>query len=103
MITIKDIGNERAEIQIDKGTSHTVMLLGIEMLIEILIDDSSANLNIDDLLNDLKRIYKRDNEKEWCIVHFKGHLITKKIPTNDEIEKILEKYYYNDDNGFEYD
>ena len=25
-------------------------------------------------------------------MHFKGHLVTKKLPTNDEISKILEKY-----------
>lgn len=38
------------------------MLLGIEMLIEELIKQSSTNLTIDDLLYDLKRIYERDNK-----------------------------------------
>ena len=61
MITIKTIDKNNAELNIAKGTPHTRMLLGIEMLIETLINDSSANLNIDDLLADLKQIYERDN------------------------------------------
>lgn len=64
MITIKTIDKNNAELNIAKGTPHTTMLLGVEMLIETLINDSSANLNIDDLLADLKQIYERDNNKE---------------------------------------
>lgn len=59
MIIIKEIDKNNAEIKIDKGTSHITMLLGIEMLIEALIE--SSNINIDYLLSDLKRIYLRDN------------------------------------------
>ena len=62
MITIKTDDENNAELTVAKGTPHTTMLLGIEMLIEALIEDSSANLNIDDVLSDLKRIYLRDNE-----------------------------------------
>ena len=64
MITIKTIDKNNAKLNIAKGTPHTTMLLGIEMLIETLIKDSNANLNIDDLLADLKQIYERDNSKE---------------------------------------
>lgn len=67
MITIKTVDENNAELVVAKGTPHTTMLLGIEMLIEALIEDSSANLNIDDVLSDLKRIYLRDNEgKDEC-------------------------------------
>lgn len=62
MITIKTIDENNAEIDIKKGTPHTTMLLGIEMLIEALINDSNANLDIDKILADLKYIYVRDNE-----------------------------------------
>lgn len=62
MITIKTVGKNNAELTVAPKTPHTTMLLGIEMLIEALIEDSSANLNIDDVLSDLKRIYLRDNE-----------------------------------------
>lgn len=67
MITIKTDKENKyggAEMIIEIGTPHTTMLLGIEMLIEELINDSSANLNIDDVLVELKRIYERDNKEE---------------------------------------
>lgn len=61
MITIKTIDSNNAEIEIKKGTPNMTMLLGIEMLIETLLKNSSADLTIDILLNDLRRIYLRDN------------------------------------------
>jgi len=64
MITIKTLENNNAEIKIEKGTPHTTMLLGIEMLVEALMNESSLKLSIDDLLNDIKRIYERDNKKD---------------------------------------
>ena len=63
MITIKTVSENNAELTIEKGTPHTTMLLGIEMLIETLMKESSADLNIDVLLSDLKYIYERDNCK----------------------------------------
>ena len=67
MITIKTIKGENeyggAELYIEKGTPHVTFLLGIEMLIEALINESSADLNIDRILEDVKRIYLRDNSK----------------------------------------
>lgn len=61
MITIKMIDDNNAEINIPKGTKHTTILLGIEMLIEAVMEQSIINLTIDDLLDDLKWIYLRDN------------------------------------------
>ena len=65
MIQIKTIKGENeygsAEIHIAKGTPHVTYLLGIEMLIESLINQCSANLDIDTVLEDVKRIYLRDN------------------------------------------
>lgn len=61
MITIKTENENRASLHIKKGTPHTTMLLGIEMLIEALINESSANFDIDYVLEELKRIYLRDN------------------------------------------
>ncbi len=63
MITIKTVDKDNAELKIEMGTPHTTMLLGIEMLIEAIIEDTSG-LDIDSLLNDLKRIYERDNTGE---------------------------------------
>lgn len=65
MITIKTVKGENeygsAELHIAKGTPHVTYLLGIEMLIESLINQCSANLDIDTILEDVKRIYLRDN------------------------------------------
>ena len=80
MITIKEIDKNNAEIKIDKSTSHITMLLGIEMLIEALIE--SSNINIDYLLSDLKRIYLRDNK-------------TKLFLTEDDKKKFTSDYIDN--------
>jgi hypothetical protein len=61
MIIIKTENDNNASLNIRKGTPHTTILLGIEMLIEVLINESSANLDIDYVLEELKRIYIRDN------------------------------------------
>ena len=62
MITIETIDENNAKLKIEKGTPHTTMLLGIEMLIETLIKDK-PDLTIDYLLEEIKRIYERDNKK----------------------------------------
>lgn len=67
MITIKRVKGENeygsTELHIDKGTSHITILLGIEMLVEALLQQTSANLDIDKVLEDVKTIYLRDNPK----------------------------------------
>ena len=62
MITIKAIDDNNAELKIEKGTPRTTMLLGLEMLVEAIIDETK--MNIDDVLSDVKRIYERDNKWE---------------------------------------
>lgn len=62
MITIKDIGNENAEIIVDKDTSYHVMLLGAEMLIEILVKEKGNAF--EDVIHDITYIYERDLKKE---------------------------------------
>lgn len=61
MITIKTLDNDRAELYIQKGTPNTTILLGVEMLVEY-ITNSNDLMDIDFVLNELKRIYLRDNE-----------------------------------------
>ena len=50
MIIIKTENKNSASLNVKKGTPHTTMLLGIEMLIEALINESNANLDIDYVL-----------------------------------------------------
>lgn len=61
MITIKTVDNNKAELIIQKGTPNTTILLGVEMLVEY-ITNSNDLKDIDFVLNELKRIYLRDNE-----------------------------------------
>ena len=63
MITIQTIDENNATLKVEMGTPHTTLLLGIEMLIEALIEEKK-DLTIDYVLEDLKRIYERDNKKE---------------------------------------
>lgn len=67
MITIKTDKKNKAGgaiLNIKKGTPYTTMLLGAEMLIEVLIKDHTPNNDINWVLEDIKRIYERDNKKE---------------------------------------
>ena len=61
MITI-ETKNDKVELHIDSLTPHQEILLGTEMLIEIL--QKETQLDIDSILQDIKKIYERDNKKE---------------------------------------
>ena len=63
MITIKTLENEQAEIAIEKGTDSITIFLGIQMLIETLMEQE-LGLTIDGLLEDLKTIYLRYNNNK---------------------------------------
>lgn len=66
MITIttdKTNKNGGASIKISKGTPYTTMLLGAVMLIECLVKEHTPNNDIDFVLEDIKRIYERDNKE----------------------------------------
>ena len=62
MITIKSINETDAEIKIDKGTRYHDMLLGAVMLIEVLTKDRKNSF--EDVIDDIKCIYYRDNKEE---------------------------------------
>jgi hypothetical protein len=61
MITIKDTGNIGAVIHVDKGTDYHVLLLGAVMLIEVLVKERGNKF--EDVMDDIKYIYERDNKK----------------------------------------
>lgn len=79
IVTHEQMEQMSYKIKIDKSTSHITMLLGIEMLIEALIE--SSNINIDYLLADLKRIYLRDNKTKLFLTE-----VDKKKFTSDYID-----------------
>ena len=62
MIKIYDIGNTKAEMKVEKGTSYHEMLLGAVMLIEILVKEKDNEF--EDVIDDIIAIYKRDNKEK---------------------------------------
>jgi len=63
MIEIKTNKDGGVELHIDKNTPYTTILLGAEMLIEILVNEHTPNNDIGWVLDDIKRIYERDNKE----------------------------------------
>lgn len=63
MKTIKIIQNDDGSVLLKakKGVNLSTLIVGIEMLIETIMVDDSFQGNIDDILDDVKRIYVRDN------------------------------------------
>lgn len=45
------------------GVRWSTFITGIEMLIECIKDNTEVPIEIDDILNDIKRIYLRNREK----------------------------------------
>lgn len=60
MIEIKKTEDCDAVMTIKEGTPCKTILLGIEMLIETLLE-ILPTMTVDDILDDVKRIYLRDN------------------------------------------
>ncbi len=60
MITIKTEDNGEIKLTVTKGTPYRNFIVGIEMLIEELKE--YTGMNIDDVLDYVKRIYERDKE-----------------------------------------
>lgn len=57
-ITSEEEGN-KAKVHIQEGTPYSTIILGCEMLAELLIKEGFIN-NIDVLLDEIKRLYERD-------------------------------------------
>lgn len=59
MIRIKTLKENEAELHVKEGTPYITYLLGIEMLIESLLNQNPT-ITIDDLLDILKKMYIGD-------------------------------------------
>ena len=60
MIKIHTVEENKVEMKIEPHTPHQELILGLEMLIEAIVNETK--LSIDDVLEDVKRIYERDKE-----------------------------------------
>lgn len=59
-ITIEELENGEISLKASKGIKWTTFITGIEMLIECIKENSKVPIDIDDILEDIKRIYERD-------------------------------------------
>ena len=62
MIEIKEEQNGQVSLRATKGVKWNTFIVAIEMLIETILENSNIEASIDDVLNDIKRIYERDVE-----------------------------------------
>ncbi len=62
MIEIKEEQDGKVSIRANKGTKWNSFIVGIELMIETLLDNSKAHTTIDDILADVKKIYERDHK-----------------------------------------
>lgn len=60
VITIEEKENE-VYLKVSKGLKWATFITGIEMLIELL-QEHIKTMSIDDILEDIKRIYERDRK-----------------------------------------
>lgn len=60
-IVISESENGEISLVANKGIKWSTFITGIEMLIECIKDNSGIDIDIDDILADIKRIYEHDN------------------------------------------
>ena len=63
IITDKEQKHGGATLKIEEGTPFRTMILGAEMLIELLLEQL-PDKDIDMILYDIRRIYTRDKKEE---------------------------------------
>lgn len=67
-ITINELENGETSLNVDEGVKWSTFITGIEMLIEGLTENALENTTIEDILDDIRRIYERDNKVDkWKI------------------------------------
>ena len=62
MIEIKEEQNGQVSLRATRGVKWNTFIVAIEMLVEIILENSNTETSIDDVSNDIKRIYERDVE-----------------------------------------
>ena len=59
-ITIEESENGEIYLKASKGIKWATFITGIEMLIECIKENAEVPIDIDDILEDIKRIYERE-------------------------------------------
>lgn len=63
-IIIEEKEDGLISLKASKGVKWATFITGIEMLIECIKENAEVPINIDDILEDIKRIYERDIKEE---------------------------------------
>lgn len=63
-ITIEEKENGEVSLKASKGIKWSTFITGIEMLIDCIKENAKVPISIDDILEDIKRIYERDIKEE---------------------------------------
>ena len=63
-ITIEEKENGEVSLKASKGIKWSTFITGIEMLIDCIKENAKVPINIEDILEDIKRIYERDSKDE---------------------------------------
>lgn len=61
-IIIEQKEDGQVTLNADKGIKWSTFITGIEMLIEVIQENTVVPIEIDDILEDVKRIYERDRK-----------------------------------------
>lgn len=62
-IIIEEQEDGQVILKANKGVEWTTFITGIEIMLECMLEESEVNYNIDDILDDVKRIYERDKNE----------------------------------------
>ena len=61
-IIITEEEDGKISLRAKKGIKWSTFIAGIEMILEVLKENAINEISIDDILDDIKRIYLRDKE-----------------------------------------
>ena len=61
-ITITEEENGKISLRADKGIKWSTFITGIEMMIAVIKENAIKEISIDDILDDIKRIWERDKK-----------------------------------------
>lgn len=63
IITIEEKEDGSISLEASKGIKWITFITGIEMFIEVIKENAEVPIDIDDILEDIKRIYERDKKE----------------------------------------
>lgn len=63
-ITIEEKEDGTISLEVPKGVKWSTFITGIEMLIEVIKENAGVPIDIDNILEDIKRIYERNKRDE---------------------------------------